>query len=67
MNGQNQVTTIPRRLLDPRRPVGKPTSGDKEEMLIPYDPFLPPEQKRVISHTYQVGSSVLWQVGADEV
>ena len=54
VNERNQVVTIPRRLLDPRRPTGKPTAADKEEMLIPYDPFLPSDPKRVVSHKYQV-------------
>ncbi|ORY24884.1 putative endoplasmic reticulum protein [Naematelia encephala] len=54
VNGLNQVVTVPRRLLDPRRHVGKPTAGDKEEMLIPYDPFIGIDPKRVISHQNQV-------------
>lgn len=52
------MTSIPRRLLDPRRPVGKPTSSDKEEFLIPYDPLIPPEPKKVISHNYNVRTVV---------
>ena len=55
INDRGQIAHIPRRLLDPRRPIGKPSSSDKEEMLIPYDPMIPPEPKRVISHKYQVG------------
>lgn len=55
VNDRRQIATIPRRLLDPRRPSGKPTSADKEEMLIPYDPVIPHEPKRIISHGYQVG------------
>jgi hypothetical protein len=54
VNGQNQIASIPRRLLDPRRPTAKPTKADKEEMLIQYDPFVGPEPKRVISHKYEV-------------
>ncbi|WVQ83875.1 hypothetical protein IAT38_006019 [Cryptococcus sp. DSM 104549] len=54
VNHRNQVSSIARRALDPRRPEGKPTSRDKEEMLIPYDPLLPVDPKKVISHKYQV-------------
>lgn len=54
INDRNQVASIPRRLLDPRRPRGAPTSSDKEEMLVPYDPLIAPEIKRVVSHKYQV-------------
>jgi hypothetical protein len=54
INTNNQVASIPRRLLDPRRPTGKPTSSEKEELLIPYEPLLPLDPKRVISHTYPV-------------
>lgn len=54
MNNRNQITSIPRRLLDPRRPMGKPTSRDKEEMLIPYDNMIPIDTRKIISHKYQV-------------
>ncbi|ORY83302.1 hypothetical protein BCR37DRAFT_302640 [Protomyces lactucae-debilis] len=49
------VTTISRKLLDPRRPLsGKVTTADKEEMLVPYDPVLVVDPKQVLSHTYPV-------------
>ncbi|WRT65199.1 uncharacterized protein IL334_002142 [Kwoniella shivajii] len=54
VNGKNQIASIPRRLLDPRRPTGKPTSRDKEEILIPYEALIPLEPKKVISHKYEV-------------
>jgi len=54
INDRDQIATIPGRLLDPRRPTGKPTAGDKEEMLIPYEPALPSNPKSVISHKYQI-------------
>ncbi|WVR04286.1 hypothetical protein IAU60_001286 [Kwoniella sp. DSM 27419] len=60
VNHKNQIASIPRRLLDPRRPVGKPSSRDKEEMLIPYDAMLPIGPKQVISHKYDV-------IGAEHV
>jgi hypothetical protein len=54
VNGKNQVASIPRRLLDPRRPKGKPTAADKEEMLIPYDAYIGPDPRKVVSHNYEV-------------
>lgn len=54
LNDQNQVITVPRRLLDPRRPVGPPSKSDKEEMLIPFEPMLPLDTRRVISHQYNI-------------
>lgn len=54
MNNRNQIISIPRRLLDPRRPMGKPTSKDKEEMLIPYDNMIAIDTRKIISHEYQV-------------
>lgn len=49
-----QVAYLPRRLLDPRRPEGKPTKAEQEEMLIPYDPLLPTGGSSVLSHAYPV-------------
>ncbi|KAK4687456.1 ER membrane protein complex subunit 1, partial [Tremellales sp. Uapishka_1] len=54
VNSRNQLASLPRRLLDPRRPIGKPTSGDKEEMLIPYNALLPHDTRMVISHTNEI-------------
>ncbi|WVQ97485.1 hypothetical protein IAU59_004599 [Kwoniella sp. CBS 9459] len=54
VNHKNQITSIHRRLLDPRRPVGKPSSRDKEEMLIPYEAMIPVGSKQVVSHKYDV-------------
>lgn len=34
------VVMIPRNLLDPRRPLGKPTPADLEEGLVPYKPAI---------------------------
>ncbi|KAF8512945.1 DUF1620-domain-containing protein [Hysterangium stoloniferum] len=53
-NEKQQIQSIPRRLLDPRRPKGKPTVGEQEEWLIQYDPVLPDDPHRVISHNYKV-------------
>ncbi|WVF70429.1 hypothetical protein IAT40_005219 [Kwoniella sp. CBS 6097] len=54
INHKNQVTSIHRRLLDPRRPIGKLSSRDKEEMLIPYEAMIPVGSKQVVSHKYNV-------------
>ncbi|CAL1698629.1 unnamed protein product [Somion occarium] len=50
----HQVQSFPRRFLDPRRPNRKPTAEEQEEWLIQYDPLLPDDPKRVLSHRYQV-------------
>lgn len=34
--------------------MGKPSAIEKEEMLAPYDPILPIDSKRVLSHKYHV-------------
>lgn len=49
-----QVAYMPRRLLDPRRPEGKPTKAEQEEMLIPYDSLLPTGGSSILSHVYPV-------------
>ncbi|KAH7882607.1 hypothetical protein F5I97DRAFT_2067794 [Phlebopus sp. FC_14] len=53
---KNSIQTIPRRLLNPRRPKRKPTSEELEEMLIQYDAVLPDDPKLVLSHLYEVAS-----------
>ncbi|KAM6494809.1 Protein of unknown function (DUF1620) domain containing protein [Amanita muscaria] len=52
----NKVYAISRRLLDPRRPKRKPTAEEQEEMLIEYDPLIPDDPKRAISHNYEVAN-----------
>ncbi|GJJ09321.1 hypothetical protein Clacol_003543 [Clathrus columnatus] len=49
-----KIQTIPRLFLNPRRPKGKPTAEEQEEWLIQYDPLLPYDPRRVISHNYEV-------------
>lgn len=51
---KNSVHSIPRRLLDPRRPKRKPTSQEVEEMLVQYDPVIPEDGRLVLSHYYEV-------------
>lgn len=54
-NDRDQLLSIPRRFLDPRRVVGrKQTQLDMEEMLLPYDPLIPNEPKWIVSHFYSV-------------
>lgn len=50
----NIIQAFPRRILDPRRPKRKPTSEEQEEWLFQYDPVIPDDPKRVLSHSYQV-------------
>jgi hypothetical protein len=53
-----QLIALPKRLLDPRRPVipqgGKLKGDDKEEGLAPYEPVIPDERKWTISHINEV-------------
>ena len=52
---EGYVFNIPRRMLDPRRPVGrKPTQAESEEWLIPYDPTVPDQMKWTLSHVNMV-------------
>ncbi|KIY53056.1 DUF1620-domain-containing protein [Fistulina hepatica ATCC 64428] len=52
----DKIHTIPRRLLDPRRPSGKPTSLEQEEQLITYEPVLPDDPRRIVSHAWKISS-----------
>ncbi|EMD34983.1 hypothetical protein CERSUDRAFT_116509 [Gelatoporia subvermispora B] len=49
-----QVQSLPRRLLDPRRPHHKPTTEESEEWLMQYDPVIPDDPRRTLSHSYEV-------------
>ncbi|CAE6434911.1 unnamed protein product [Rhizoctonia solani] len=51
---KNQIYHLHRRLLDPRRPLQKPTAQDQEEMLFQYEPVLPPDTRRIVTHKNQV-------------
>ncbi|KAH9929331.1 uncharacterized protein B0H18DRAFT_996604 [Fomitopsis serialis] len=53
-NENHQIQSFPRRILDPRRPMRKPTSEEMEEWLIQYDSVVYDDPKRVLSHSYQV-------------
>ena len=52
----HKIQTFPRRILDPRRPHRKVTAEEAEEGLFQYEPLIPDDPKRVISHTYEVES-----------
>ncbi|KAJ7588211.1 hypothetical protein C8J56DRAFT_1164789 [Mycena floridula] len=52
----NHVKSFSRRFLNPRRPNRKTTTEEQEEYLIPYDPNLPDDPRRVLSHNYQVAN-----------
>lgn len=49
-----RIHSFSRRLLDPRRPHRKTTTEELEEFLIQYDPVLPNDPRRVLSHNYDV-------------
>ena len=49
-----QVLSLDRKFLDPRRPIGKPTENDIEEMLVPYSPYLPIIPTSVLSYNRTV-------------
>jgi hypothetical protein len=53
-NDRAHIQAYPHALLDPRRPVGKPTSADKEEMLIPFDSVIAADPRRTVSQNVQV-------------
>ncbi|KAG2336767.1 DUF1620-domain-containing protein [Suillus weaverae] len=54
-NRKNSIQSIPRRLLNPRRPKHKLTS-EEQEMLIQYDAVLPDDARLVLSHNYEVAN-----------
>ncbi|KAH7927025.1 DUF1620-domain-containing protein [Leucogyrophana mollusca] len=53
---KNSVQSIPRRLLNPRRPKQKPTTEEMEEMLVQYDAVLPDDPRLILSHNYEVAN-----------
>ncbi|KAF4611826.1 hypothetical protein D9613_004025 [Agrocybe pediades] len=52
----HRVQSFARRMLDPRRPNRKTTADEQEEFLIQYDPLLPNDPRRVLSHNYDVAN-----------
>jgi hypothetical protein len=53
-NKNGQIQSFPRLLLNPRRTKDKPTAEEQEEWLVQYDPMLPDDTHRVLSHNYHV-------------
>ncbi|KAF9075476.1 DUF1620-domain-containing protein [Rhodocollybia butyracea] len=54
-NVNGKIQSFSRRLVNPRRPVGrKPNSEETEEFLVQYDPLLPDDSRKVFSHNYDV-------------
>jgi hypothetical protein len=53
-NENGQIQSFPRLLLNPRRTKDKPTAEEQEEWLVQYDPVLPDDTHRVLSHNYHV-------------
>ena len=49
---RESLISIPRKLLDPRRPTSKPSKAEAEEMLIPYAPLIPEDPKWILNHLY---------------
>ncbi|KAH7392351.1 hypothetical protein DE146DRAFT_618040 [Phaeosphaeria sp. MPI-PUGE-AT-0046c] len=51
----NSIIGIPRQVIDPRRPIGRdPTSQEKEEGLVRYNPSLQWDPKWHLTHRYEV-------------
>ena len=50
----HRVQSFSRHMLNPRRPNRKTTAEEQEEYLVAYDPLLPNDPKRVVSHHYDV-------------
>ncbi|SJX66216.1 related to EMC1-member of a transmembrane complex required for efficient folding of proteins in the ER [Sporisorium reilianum f. sp. reilianum] len=49
---RESLVSLPRKLLDPRRPTAKPTKSEAEEYLIPYAPLIPEDPKWVLNHHF---------------
>ncbi|KAH9010844.1 DUF1620-domain-containing protein [Lactarius pseudohatsudake] len=55
-NENGQIQSFPRLFLNPRRTKDKPTAEEQEEWLVQYDPVLPDDAHRVLSHNYHVAN-----------
>ena len=53
-NENGQIQSFPYLLINPRRTKDKPTTEEQEEWLVQYDPVLPDDAHRVLSHNYHV-------------
>ncbi|PPR00992.1 hypothetical protein CVT24_000285 [Panaeolus cyanescens] len=52
----HRIQAFPRAFLDPRRPHRKPTTSESEEGLMQYDPLVIDDQRRIISHKYDIAN-----------
>ncbi|KIJ99255.1 hypothetical protein K443DRAFT_8516 [Laccaria amethystina LaAM-08-1] len=52
----HRIQSYQRAVLKPRRPKRKVTAKEAEEFLIEYNPVLPDDPHRVLSHNYEVSS-----------
>lgn len=67
LGGNQEIMSIPRKFLDPRRPfpkgsplllqAGKQSRQEADSMLPPYDPILPDDEKRILTHGHQIFTS----------
>ncbi|EJT97132.1 DUF1620-domain-containing protein [Dacryopinax primogenitus] len=53
-NDRGQIQAYPHALLDPRRPSGKLTSEQKEELLIPFDSVITDDPRRTVSQNLHI-------------
>jgi len=53
---RSEVVLLPRRMLDPRRPLGKPSKADTEERLVPYQVRLPDEAQWKLTKYEHLGA-----------
>jgi hypothetical protein len=63
----HQIQSYSRRFLNPRRPDRKPTAEEQEEFLIQYEPILPDDPRRVLSHNYVVCSDGSSPINSDQL
>ncbi|KIK01760.1 hypothetical protein K443DRAFT_550803 [Laccaria amethystina LaAM-08-1] len=52
----HRIQSFQRAMLNPRRPKRKVTAEEAEEFLVEYDPVLPDDPHRVLSHDYEVAN-----------
>lgn len=63
-NHHHTIQSFPWRLLNSRRPTRKTTAEEQEEYLIQYDPILPDDSQRVLSHNYEVSTDLFGDLSA---
>ncbi|KAI6105190.1 hypothetical protein EV401DRAFT_2013314 [Pisolithus croceorrhizus] len=53
---RHAVHSVPRRLLDLRRPLSKVSPSEADERLVTYEVVLPDDARLAISHNYEVAN-----------